>query len=511
MAGVVSDLNGASVEALEEFTSAARLDPDNEELLLEVSERLAGSGRGKEACEVLQAATARATASGELFARLGLVRAQLGQTNEAISACRTALRKSPDAVEAYRTLFAVYLRDKQFTQAHEVLDQASKQSDLPPEFVAGLAEMYTTLGRLLPERRDELRADALTTLTAAEKLNPSDPDLRLKIADGFNTLGQREQAAPIYLDLLNRYPDSPLVRTQVRAKLIDIYLRGQDRTNATTQLEAMARDHPSDAQIHFILGSLASEQKRHDRAVECFRKALLFKPDFEQAYYDLAMAQIALTDSTNALATLEKASARFGQKFVTEFLSGLAYGSQTNFTAAIQHLTSAEVIAQATDRQRLSQYLYFQIGLTHERLGNIDQAVAYLEKALVIAPKFTEAMNYLGYLWADRGENLDRARQLLEEAVQLEPKNGAFLDSLAWAYFKLGQLDKALPLLQQAITCTPEPDPTLFDHLGDIYDARKEPVKATEAWRKALKLDPKNPKIEGKLHPEAPASTEGRP
>jgi tetratricopeptide (TPR) repeat protein len=508
MAGVISDLNEASAEALEQFATAARLDPDNEDLLLEISERLAYNGRGADACEVLEKATSRAGASGDLFARLGLIRAQLGQTNEAIAACRTALRKAPDAVEAYRTLFAIYLRDKQLTQAHEVLDQASQQTDLPPDFVAGLAEMYTTLSRLLPGRREELRADALRALTAAEKLNPSHPDLRLKIADGFNALGQREQAAPIYLDLLNRYPDSPLVRTQVRAKLIDIYLRGQDRTNATTQLEAMARDHPSDAQIHFILGSLASEQKHFARAADCFRKALLFKPDFESAYYDLAMAQIAMNDSTNALATMDQAQTRFGGRFITEYLFGLAYSVQTNYAVAIQHLTSAEVIAQATDRQRLSQYLYFQIGIAYERLGNLEQAVVYLEKSLEVAPKFTEAMNYLGYLWADRGENLPRARQLLEQAVQLEPKNGAYLDSLGWAYFKLGLLDKALPLIQQAITLTPEPDATLFDHLGDIYDALKEPVPAREAWQKALQLDPKNVKLERKLHPE-PAATPG--
>ncbi len=501
MAGVIHDLSQSSADAVEQFAQAVRKDPDNEDLLLEVSERLIESGRGQDAYDVLQKATARAGASGELYAQLGLVCAQLGRTNEALTASHTALRKSPDAVEAYRTLFAIYVQNKSFTPAHQVLDQAGKQPDLPPEFLVNLSEMYNTLGRLLPSRRDELRAEALQALAAAEKQNPSDPNLRLKLADGFNLLGQRDQAAPIYLDLLNRYPDSPIVRTQVRAKLIDIYLRGQDRTNATAQLEAMARDNPSDPQAYFFLGSLASEQKHPDRAADWFRKALLFKPDFEPAYYDLAMAQIALTNSPGALATLGQARTRFGEKFITEFLTGLAYGAQTNYTESIQHFTSAEVIAQATDKQRLNEYLYFQIGVTYERLGKFELATDYLEKCLAVAPQFTEAMNYLGYSWADRGENLERARELLEKAVQLEPENGAYLDSLGWALFKLNQPAKALELLQKAIALTPEPDPTLFDHLGDIYDALKEPVQARGAWQKALRLDPKNLKLEQKLSP----------
>jgi len=144
--------------------------------------------------------------------------------------------------------------------------------------------------------------------------------------------------------------------------------------------------------------------------------------------------------------------------------------------------------------------------VAYERLGKMELAADYFEKCLTVAPQFTEAMNYLGYSWADRGENLERARELLEKAVQLEPENAAYLDSLSWALFKLGQPAKALALVQKAIALTPEPDPTLFEHQGDIFDALKEPASARESWQKALQLDPHNLKLERKLNPAPTAA-----
>jgi tetratricopeptide (TPR) repeat protein len=504
MAGVIAELNQSPAEALDQFTQAALADPGDTDLVLEVAQRLLEGKKPQPAVELLTRATNQRHAGGDLYARLGLAYAQLGRTNEAIAACRTALKKSPGTPEAYQTLFLIYASAKNPGEAHKVLDLALKQPDLPAEFLVTLSEMYIGLGRQLPDRRVEFRGEALKAITRAQQLAPSDPNLMLKLADGFNFLGEPAQASPIYLDLLKRYPDSPVVRTQVRAKLIELYLRGKDPAGAMQQLEAAAHDNPSNPQTWFLLGSLASEQKQMDRAADYFGKAILFNPGFEQAYYDLAMAQIQINAPTNALATLRQARAKFGENFITEFLSGLACGAQTNDTEALRHLTSAEVIARATDKGRLNEYLFFQIGVTCERLGNIDQATSYLEKCLEVAPDFTEALNYLGYLWADRGENLTRARELLEKAVKLEPKNPAFLDSLAWALFKLGKLPEALSCQQQAVALIEKPDATLFDHLGDIYEALKEPAKARAAWQQAHDLDPKNPKLEKKLEP-APA------
>jgi tetratricopeptide (TPR) repeat protein len=101
-------------------------------------------------------------------------------------------------------------------------------------------------------------------------------------------------------------------------------------------------------------------------------------------------------------------------------------------------------------------------------------------------------------MWADRGVNLEKARELIEKAVKAEPKNAAYLDSLAWTLFKQNQPQEALRYMLQAIDLSKEPDPTLLDHLGDIYGALKQPEKAREAWEKSLSLEP-NESIKKKL------------
>jgi tetratricopeptide (TPR) repeat protein len=107
-------------------------------------------------------------------------------------------------------------------------------------------------------------------------------------------------------------------------------------------------------------------------------------------------------------------------------------------------------------------------------------------------PDFAEALNYLGYMWAERGENLDEARTMIEKALKEEPKNAAFLDSMAWVLYKLKKPAEALPYMQKAIELTKEPDATLQDHLGDILAGMNRMGEARAAWEKALKLEPKD-------------------
>ena len=499
MAGVIHEVNHEEEAALKEFSQAAAAQPSDDTLVLEVAGRLLAARKTDEALQVLTLAAGQPDVSGEVLARLGSVQAGMGRTNEAVATTRRALAVTPGAIEASRTLFLLLAREKRFDEARAVLDRAIAQTNLPPEFLVGLSEMCLALGQAQPERRDESRTNALRALDRALAEAPADPDLRNKLADGFFLLGQPEKASQIYLDLLKQYPDNEVVRTSVRAKLIATYLRGQDRSQAAEQLQQILRDNPGNAQAYFLLGGLAFEQRDWTKAEDLFGKAVLFSPGFEPAYYDLALAQINADDPTAALRTLAKARDKFGETFSAGFIAGLAEVFQSNYVAAVKHFTSAEIIAGATDKQRLSEALFFQLGAAHERLGNYEQAARYFEQAIEVAPDFAEAMNYLGYMWAERGENLDRARTLLEKAVQLQPKNPAYLDSLAWVLFKLGKPAEALPHMEKSIALTEKPDPTLYDHLGDIQAALGQPGKARAAWLRALELDPGNEKLQQKL------------
>jgi tetratricopeptide (TPR) repeat protein len=502
--GVIHDIRNEPGLALAEFSEAALGDLDNESLVLDVSDRFLIQKQPEKALAFLTNAVTRSSASGAVFARLGLAYAQLGNTDLAVEANRTAVKKLPRSLDGYRNLFHNHLEGKRQDEAFKVLQQAMKQPDTDAEFLVELAELWANFGLRVPSRKAAADAEALVALERAAKLKPTNLNLRLKLADGFNALGATTKAAPIYLDLLKQpgqEGEVSLLRNVVRVKLADLYLRGRDRARATEQLEAIVRDDPANARGYYLLGSIAFEEKKMTNAVEYFGKTVLLNSDFEPAYYDLASTQINLNQTEEALATLEKARAKFPDRsgnFVAEYLRGLAHSRRKAYGDAIKCFTAAEVIGQATEPKRLNEFFYYQLGSVYERSGGLSQAEKYFEKCLQLASNFAEAMNYLGYMWAERGINLEKARELIEKAVKAEPKSAAYLDSLGWVLFKLNQPAAALEQLLKAIACAETPDATICDHLGDVYAASGQLDKAREAWRKSLELEP-NDQIRGKL------------
>ncbi len=488
-AGVIHDLNEQPELALAEFTQAAQADPGNENLTLEVSRRLLQTQQPEKALELLQSAAARPHASGMIFARLGFVHAQLGQHAQAVEASRKAVQQMPDALVGYQNLFLGYLQSKQPEAALKTLDEAAQRPATNPDFLMAVAELYANYAMQFPTQRDAVHARGLKVLNRVRELSLPSPQQRLKLGDGFNLFGDTATAAEIYRELLQPEGEFPALHEMVRIKLVDLYLRANDRPRAAELLESILRDDPSNAQAHYQLGRFAYEQERWADAVARFKNVVLFNPNFEQAHYDLAAAQIALGDAGDAIVVLDQARAKFSSNFVVEYLLGVAHNREKNYADAVQHYTAAEVIALATDTNRLNQGFFFQLGAALERHGDREQAARYFEKCLELAPDFHEAMNYLGYMWAEQGENLERARELIARALAAEPDNDAYLDSMAWVLFKLNQPREALEYMLKAVAAAEEPDATLFDHLGDIYAALNEPEQAREAWRKSLAVE----------------------
>jgi len=497
-AGVVHDMQDDSEAALEEYYQAAKLDPDNESLVLEVSRRFLQGKQPERALEVLAKAAGRPSASGAVFARLGMVYAQLGKYDQAVAADRSAIKRAPTSLTGYQNLFLTYLQNKHAPDALKVLDEAGRQPNTDADFLVSLSELYATFVLQAPGQKDKVKGKIIEVLNRAEKLNPEIPSLRVRMAEGFYSFGDPSKAADIYLDLVKTLPDLPLVRERVHARLAGIFLRQSDHKRAVEQLEALVRDDPTNPQAYYWLGYLAYNDKKPAESVEYLSKTILFKPDFEDAYYDLALAQISLDKPADALATLDKARKQFAKNFVMELYAGLAYSRQKAYREAIRAYTEAEVIAKATDPGRLTQEFYFQLGAAYERVADYPQSEQYFEKCLQIKPDFTEAQNYLGYMWAEHGMKLDKARELIEKAVKAEPKNAAYLDSMGWVLYKLKEPQEALTYVLKALELTEEPDATLYDHLGDIYAALHQTEKAREAWTKSLSVE-SNEEVRKKL------------
>ncbi|HMP82964.1 MAG TPA: tetratricopeptide repeat protein [Verrucomicrobiota bacterium] len=501
-AAVIYDINDEPEDALDAFYQAATLDSENETLALDVSRRFIIARQPERALEILKASAARPDSSGEIWARLGLVYTQLGRSADAVQANSVAIKKSPKQLDAYKNFFNDLMLANKHDEALKVLGQAVAQKDVSPEFLIGVAEMYAQFLNQFPTRRKAVEPPAVAALDRAAALSPASDMLRLRLADAYLAMSRPMSAATYYEISLTNVMDVPFLRDTLRDKLAEIYLRAGSNQLAVAHLEAVVRDEPSNAKAHYLLGLVALDEQRWSDATDHFQRSIVFNPGFERAYYDLASAQIAAERPAQALATLNDARRRFPQNFLMEYLFASAFIESKAYAQAVGHLNAAEVIAGASDSAVLNERFYFQCGVAYERSGQHDQAARYFKKSIELSPDFAAALNYLGYMWADRGENLEEAERLIARALKIEPNNEAYLDSMGWVRFKQGDYKSALKYIQKAIEASEEPDAEIYDHLGDIYAAMNQPDKAREAWEKALSVEP-NDDIRKKLEPPA--------
>jgi tetratricopeptide (TPR) repeat protein len=492
--GYLHDLRDEDDKALEDFELAARSDPGQEGLILDVARRHLMAKNPDRAIQALEEGI-KGGGSGTLCAFLASVYASLGRTQDAINSNLEAIKRSPSLLMGYHNLAHLYARQNQSQEAVKVLEQAMKVPNPSEAFLVELAELW--LG--FPEAKADLAE--LTRRRAGELLDrfmkvPNTPaTLQQRAADAYLAIGQSARAIDLYLKLVEKYPQS----TPLRERLADLFLQSRDSKRAIEQIQALIREEPSKyPQAYLILGSLALQDQKPKEAEDYLRKAVVLAPQFEPAYYDLAVAQVNGGKPRNALETLQDARARFSETFQTEFFSGVAYARLKEYSNAVSRFVAAEVIASARETNRLTPLFYFQLGSAYERNQSYDDAERAFRKSIALAPDFGEALNYLGYMWVERGVKLEEALHLIDKAVKLEPKNGAFLDSMAWVLFRLGRPKEALGWIEKAVEHTEEPDATLYDHLGDIHQAVGHAEAAKEAWRKSLKVE-SNPAIQRKL------------
>ena len=488
-AAIVQELSGNPDLALEEFKQAALLDPGNETLALEVSQRLVARKKLEEALEVLLKASKQPEASGAIFNHIGYLCVRLDRMEEAMAANKQAIKRSPTVLAGYQNLYLNYMQKGQRAEAYKVLEQAAKASAADADFLVNLAELFANFGRQTPSQKSTAYAAAVKLLNQALTKAPLPPELELKAADGFNLLNKDAKAKEIYLKLLSQPDKLPQAISAIRVRLADIYLREGDRQRAVEQLQAVLVDDPANLAVNLQLGSLAQDEKRFQLAADCFRKVVLLRPEIEPPYYELAQAQLSLDEPHEALETLAQARAQFAESYVGELLAGIACGRLNDLTNAIAHFAAAEVFGNASTPSRLNGMFYYQFGALCESSGDTVQAEKLMLKSLELSPNYAEAQNFLGYLWAEHGTNLPVARQLIEKAVQTDPDNPAYLDSLAWVLFKQGLANEALPHMLKAVELTEKPEAVMYDHLGDIHFALKQDKKAREAWQKSLSLE----------------------
>ncbi|MBB5518011.1 tetratricopeptide repeat protein [Amphiplicatus metriothermophilus] len=267
------------------------------------------------------------------------------------------------------------------------------------------------------------------------------------------------------------------------------FILGEPRFNLPLALARIALYlDPKLDEARRLVGTILNVYGDYEGATAALAGIAPSSPHFEQARIEMARGLMAQARPAEAINLLREAIRRDPDGRELRFTLANVYAGQGEHDKAVATLD--ELIGRAGDEPDDGAWRYYVArGASYLELDRWPDAEADLERAVELAPDEPTALNYLGYSWAERGVNLERAFELIEKAVELEPRSGAIIDSLGWAYYQLGDYEKAVVHLERAAALEPD-DATITDHLGDVYWRLGRKTEARYQWRRALELDP---------------------
>ena len=474
-------LNNDLVKAESEFKTAVKLQPDSEEAITTLAYLYNEEGDSKRAIEALNSVP-EPERSAKLYSALGFTYEEQKNYKGAIAAYRKAVDLDHDNLDALRGLAQNLLNDGQLDAA---LEQYRLIADANPED----AQTYLRIAEIY--RRSGKFDQALDSLKKAESMVQDSLEVPYNEAVIYEIQGRYEEAAQILQNLLKK-TDKP-----------DGNYTSGERNNRAVFIER--------------LGSVYKNMGNTQLAVETFRRMLNLGDDnamraFQQmidTYRDAKQWPQATAVAKEAVARLpqnrdlklvlasqlaDQGDSEKGLSDVRSMLKGTQedreiYIALAQMYSRLKRWQDAEAAVDKADqlssKPEDKEYVLFLRGSMYERQKKYEPAEEMFKRVLSMEPQNSMALNYLGYMLADRGVRLEEALGYIKKAVQLDPANGAYLDSLGWAYFRLGNYDIAEEQLRKASERMGS-DPTVQDHLGDLYQKTGRLKLAAAHWERAL-------------------------
>ncbi|MGB7287979.1 MAG: tetratricopeptide repeat protein, partial [Salaquimonas sp.] len=244
---------------------------------------------------------------------------------------------------------------------------------------------------------------------------------------------------------------------------------------------------PQNDVVLLALANTYSDQKKYERANELYRNIEESSGYYRRAQVETGLNLNRMDQVPMAEEILSKMVAEDPKDVVTALSLGSVYGQHEQFEKAAALYDS--VIKQIGAPQERDWILLYRRGIANERLKKWPLAEADFKKALELAPDQPDVLNYLGYSWIDQGINLEEGLDMVKKAVELRPNSGFIIDSLGWAYYRLGRYEDAVTELLRAVELMPS-DPVVNDHLGDAFWKTDRKLEAVFQWKHALSNDP---------------------
>lgn len=258
-----------------------------------------------------------------------------------------------------------------------------------------------------------------------------------------------------------------------------------DTDPALVLIYARMAEHlkPDNTGAILLSAEVLEEMERFELAAQTYDRIASDSRAYPQAQLGKATALRRTGDTEGGIAVLEALAETHPDIAAVHVSLGDALRFEQRYAEATPHYDTA--IALFTGDNPAQWAVYFARGITLERQGEWDRAEADFRKALELSPDQPSVLNYLGYSFVERQENLDEALDMIERAVAARPFDGYIRDSLGWVYYRLGRYDEAVEEMERAVELMPT-DPVLNDHLGDVYWAVDRKREARFQWSRAL-------------------------
>jgi tetratricopeptide (TPR) repeat protein len=476
-------LNNDLQKAETEFKTAVKLQPDSEEAVTTLAYLYNELGDTARATQVLSSVP-NTERSAKLYSALGYTYEQQKQYKEAIEAYRHAIEMDRDNLDAIRGLAQNLLNDGQTDAA---LEQYKVIADANPEDAqtyVRIAEIYRKQGKF------DL---ALENLKKAETMVQDSVEVPYNIAAIYQAQGRYDEAIPIMRDLLKKSekPDGKYSAGEKSNRAVFLERLGtiyRDQGNNPAAIEvfreivALGGDDDVERGYQQIIDTWR-DAKEWQKATDAAQEAVRKLPASRDLKMVLAAQQADMGEADKALKDVHAMLTGDTDKDRQVYITLAQMNTRLRrFSDAEQALDKAEALATKPDDK---EYIWFLRGSTYEREKRYSDAETQFKKVLADDPEHASALNYLGYMLADQNTKLEEALGYIKRAVDLDPANGAYLDSLGWAYFRLGKYELAEDNLLKASQKI-NTDPTVLDHLGDLYQKTGRLKLAAANWERAL-------------------------
>jgi len=480
MLGRLEKVAQNSVEAQHAYKKALEIDPDNEDALTGLAMVYADLGDTTQAADLLKKLAAKNPTPRSLQA-LAAAYEQMHEYALAAETLKRTLELSPpNATELKRFLAADLRKATQLQEALKVYQDLVTEEPSDAESYLRISNIYTQLrdfakareaedkARAIEPNNLEIRYNEVVILESEGKMSEATGRLK-EILDTTAKKNYTKEERDNRIILLERLSGFYSLNDQIEpavealrqvaeldhdqdaamaAKIVLTYRLGKDLTKAQREADAALKKWPEDRALRASRADVLADMGQTDAAAAEMRKLLDGKSDLE-IYLELA---------------------------------GQIYDRGRKFDEEAKALDAAEKLAVSKE-DKIG--IWFQRGAMYEKMKKIDLAEVEFRKILEVSPDYAPALNYLGYMLADRNVKLAEALTLITKALDLEPNSGAYLDSLGWVYFKMNRLPEAEENLRQALLRTPR-DATVHDHMGDVLLRESKVKEAIAQWQLSL-------------------------